>query len=660
MLRLRLLGDFALTDPKGALIKLKARKDSAMLAFLAMRSEPIDRSQILNLLWGDRAEEQARKSLRQALVSLRHALNLEAEVVPSGRSQSLLLNLDDLEVDGRAFETAALSGEVDRAATLYSGALLQNFPSPTAAFEDWLTIERTRLADLACGVFAEVAEVKLRDRDWLGASEAARTVIKINSLYETGHRLLMRALEGAGRGNDALRQYNHLSTMLRDELRVRPSAETMALCHSMREARDCHELDPTAKSADTLSSSVKRPGLAVLPLRLLDNGHEDVALADGLTDELIASLAAYRWFFVTSALQAAAFRHRHIEPQQLHSELGVRYVLGGVLRRSGNHLTMRLDLSDPVSGQHLWTERIKCYLDEALEAQDLLARRIATTIEPELVKAEAEVSLRVPLKDFSRWERLANARRLAERGDQEGMTSGVELAAEVRQRHPDCAYAQAVFGWNTWLKFMIGGRPSDGYERDDSMISDAIIASETATKIDPKYYLGHAAIGGWQIRLEQFEKASTSLRHSIDLNPSFPTSYNQLISCLTRLGRPTEALSWVKPLDTVSPNDVFRGYYCCVRALTWFFLGNDDEAIANAQESLQAHEGWLSSELVLIAACRRKGDIAGARVVAQRVRQARGTISREKLFQVFPMRRQGDFDTIARQLSSVGLLTKKE
>jgi hypothetical protein len=116
----------------------------------------------------------------------------------------------------------------------------------------------------------------------------------------------------------------------------------------------------------------------------------------------------------------------------------------------------------------------------------------------------------------------------------------------------------------------------------------------------------------------------------------------------------------VKPLDTVSPNDVFRGYYCCVRALTWFFLGNDDEAIANAQESLQAHEGWLSSELVLIAACRRKGDIAGARVVAQRVIQARGTISREKLFQVFPKRRQGDFDTIARQLSNVGLLTKKE
>lgn len=139
------------------------------------------------------------------------------------------------------------------------------------------------------------------------------------------------------------------------------------------------------------------------------------------------------------------------------------------------------------------------------------------------------------------WRHEAPARRLAEQGAHEGLTQGVELAAEVVRRHPDCAYAQATLGWNAWLRFIIVGRPNDGYARDQTVAEQGVAACETAIKLDPRLYLGHAAIGGWHTTFGQYDRAVTTLRRSIDLNPSFPTSYNQLISCLTRAGRPRDA-----------------------------------------------------------------------------------------------------------------------
>jgi pentatricopeptide repeat protein len=313
-------------------------------------------------------------------------------------------------------------------------------------------------------------------------------------------------------------------------------------------------------------------------------------------------------------------------------------------------------LSDPITSQHLWSERLKCFLDEALEAQDALAHRIAATIEPELVRSENEITHRIPLQDFSRWERLARARLLAEQGDRQALTKGVEIASDVVRRHPDCSYAQATLAWNAWLKFMIAGRPADSYELDNSVVAEGVGAAEAARKLDPRYYLANAALGGWNARLKDYEGAITALRRSIDLNPSFPTSYNQLVACLTRAGRPRDALGWIKQLDRISPSDVYRGYYCCVRALTYFCLRNDEAAIVSADESLRAHPGWLSSELLLIAASRRQGDRKRAEEASARLVAARGKISRSQLRELYTMRRANDFEALAKALADAGVL----
>jgi DNA-binding SARP family transcriptional activator len=74
-LRLALLGEFAATDGAGKEIAISAKKSRALLAILALSSSgSATRDRLAGILWGDRADEQARSSLRQALAVLRKEL----------------------------------------------------------------------------------------------------------------------------------------------------------------------------------------------------------------------------------------------------------------------------------------------------------------------------------------------------------------------------------------------------------------------------------------------------------------------------------------------------------------------------------------------------------------------------------------------------------
>ena len=272
MLRLRLLGGLELIGSAGQTVNFVSRKDAALLAFLAMRYHPVDRSEIADLLWGDRAEEQARKSLRQALVSLRQLLNQGAEVLTSTRRQSIALNRDELWIDARAFEDAIRAGQTELASSLHRGPLLGNFRCPTPAFENWLQVERTRLDDLASGAFIEAAQNRLVVADWDQAEESARRAIEINAFNEEAHQLLMRAKSGAGKRNEALQQYHRLYSLLRDELDVRPTSETTGLYHRIKRAGESQRAVVSLPGAESETSITAQPGLAVLHLQFVEDG----------------------------------------------------------------------------------------------------------------------------------------------------------------------------------------------------------------------------------------------------------------------------------------------------------------------------------------------------------------------------------------------------
>ena len=648
MLKLRLFGGIELIDQDNNVLSIGTRKDTALLVFLALQDRPVERSKIAALMWPDRPEEQARKSLRQSLVGLRRRVNRDQMVLCAERNERMSICSSHLRVDALLFSSLVRSGSFEAAVDLYHGPLLEGFSSPSSIFSEWLAIEETRFSDLAIGAFVSLTEQRLAVADWSGAMASARALLEIDPLREAGHQLLMRALDGAGRGTEALQQFHRLSGLLRGELDVRPNVDTVSVYRDIRQKK---EMDQASIRSPRLPlTSQERPGLIVLPVKVSGGASADSVIADGLTEELVTALAPYRWFFVISALQASVYRGQTVSAQQLSSELGVSYALTSNLTKAGGRFNVRFQLAETDKGEHLWASRFSCYPDELIEAQDTIAREIAALIEPALIRSEEERLTRKPEVNFETWSKVIRARRLADTCEPRALLQALDLARQASTQSPSSAFAKSVLAYASWLAYLIA-------QADEAVMNMGIDAAASAIEIDSRYYLGHSSLGSLLFNKGDLDCALTSLRRAIDTNPSFPIAYNQMSSCLTSAGRPNEALQWIAPLNRISPNDPMRGFYGCVRALTWFFLGDDDAAIENAEISLDHHPGWATSELILAAASHRSGQLDKATSSAARFVQANGSMSIEDLRQFFNLKRETDLHSIAQQLNPLGVVS---
>ena len=93
--------------------------------------------------------------------------------------------------------------------------------------------------------------------------------------------------------------------------------------------------------------------------------------------------------FVISRNTAFAYRNKPVDAKQIGRELGVRYVLEGSVRRSGNRVRVNAQLIDAETDAHLWAERFDRDIGDLFALQDEITSRIAVALNLELVAAEA-------------------------------------------------------------------------------------------------------------------------------------------------------------------------------------------------------------------------------------------------------------------------------
>src|SRR5215831_21360334 len=99
-----------------------------------------------------------------------------------------------------------------------------------------------------------------------------------------------------------------------------------------------------------------KPSLAVLPFQNLSGDPEQEYFADGMVEEIITALSRIRWLFVTARNSSFAYTGQNVDVKRVGRELGVRYVLEGSVRRSGNRVRISCQLIDAGTGAHLWAD----------------------------------------------------------------------------------------------------------------------------------------------------------------------------------------------------------------------------------------------------------------------------------------------------------------
>src|SRR5262249_53147168 len=133
-----------------------------------------------------------------------------------------------------------------------------------------------------------------------------------------------------------------------------------------------------------------KPSLAVLPFQNMSGDLEQEYFTDGMVEEITTAISRLPWLFVIARNSSFAYKGKSPDVRQVGSELGVRYVLEGSVRKAANRVRITGQLIDASTGAHIWADRFDGALDDIFDLQDQVASSVVGAIEPRLRFSEME------------------------------------------------------------------------------------------------------------------------------------------------------------------------------------------------------------------------------------------------------------------------------
>src|SRR5215213_7326419 len=147
-----------------------------------------------------------------------------------------------------------------------------------------------------------------------------------------------------------------------------------------------------------------KPSIAVLPFTNMSGDPEQEYFADGVVEDIITALSRFKWLFVIARNSSFTYKGRAVDIKQVGRELGVRYVLEGSVRRSGNRIRITGQLIEALSGRHIWAERFDRELTAIFELQDEITQRVVAATEPNVRTVEIERCSRKPTESLDAYD----------------------------------------------------------------------------------------------------------------------------------------------------------------------------------------------------------------------------------------------------------------
>ncbi len=374
---------------------------------------------------------------------------------------------------------------------------------------------------------------------------------------------------------------------------------------------------PLPDTADTVLGLPEKPSVAVLPFASAESAAADIALIEGICDELIDALSRVHSIFVISRRSVQTYLGRAVDPRTVARELGVRYVLEGSVRRSAGRVRIAAALVDAVGGRQIWSERYERGDDESFALQDDTARAIVVAMAPHIGHSEIE-RVRGPRP------RNASAYSLAQRAwaqSLEGLSrsnrgardAAVMLAREALAIDPHCSAAHnAIVDALSWHLYFDTGSPTT--------MSEALGAAARALAIDSNDALAYCGRGWLMFVSGRLADAIADFRRSLELNPNDAYALVRLGISESVDGDTAGGLAKCLRALRLSPRD--PAHFHLLDCLIWaqFAAREYESAIDTARQSLREAD-FAGTRLCLVLCLVGAGNLARAGTELQELRR---------------------------------------
>ena len=357
----------------------------------------------------------------------------------------------------------------------------------------------------------------------------------------------------------------------------------------------------TQKAADAPEPAAParpdKPSVAVLPLTNVSGDAEQDYFADGLTEDLIAALSRIRQFFVIARNSSFAYKGKSPDIRTVASELGVRYVIEGSVRRSSRRIRLTAELLDGTSGAHLWAERYDRELADVFDLQDELSQTIVGAIEPELNRAEQQrARLKRPNK-LDVWDLYQRGMAELHKLTRESLVNAETTLSKVTSMAPAFASAFAGIANVHYYRLVLGFSEDHLATR-----RAALVAGKRAIELDREDADAHCAVGRAYLSNRMFDDAIAEFGEAIAINPSHALAHYGLGATYVFRGRPEPSFTHLDDAIRLSPRDANMGSFLVRKAQALLYMRQYEEAIEWARRALRLPNFQWSRNAMLISA----------------------------------------------------------
>jgi TolB-like protein/DNA-binding SARP family transcriptional activator len=610
--RLNLFGSPTLRRVSGSPVTGRAvqRHRIALLSLLAAAADrAVSRDWLMGQLWPESSPDQARKLLNAAVYVLRKELGENAIL---SETDHLRLNAAIVDADVAQFETALQREEYERAVALYTAPFLDGFFLPDAPeFEHWIERERVRLAHARATALEALAEAAEARQDLQGAVDWWRRRVEQDPYDSRVALRLMRALASRGNPAGALQHAATHQRLVREEYDTNPSPDVVAFAERLR-SEPAVRGEPTRRSASpapyevgvaavpgaaavpasssgSLPPATRRrspfllyglaalamaavlfgasrlwrtrgaaplraasePSIAVLRFTSSDDDPADIALADGMTEELIGLLSRVNGIRVIGSTSVFSLRDEALDVRRIGDTLGVTHVLRGAVQRNGSRLRVRVRLVDARDRSTQWSETYDRELQDVFAVQDDIIKSAVQELGIRLAAPERPLR-RQPTHNLVAYE-------LYRRGSDPVLLRSDRTAMEASEYFRravalDSTYAAAWAGLGrTYARLAGAALPLHDRERYWALAHEA---SLKAVSLDDSLIEAHATLALIYLRSFDIAAAGRQLARAVELDPTGVPIYEYLVVFDLWTGRPADALAHAQralKLDPLSP-----------------------------------------------------------------------------------------------------------
>ncbi len=290
------------------------------------------------------------------------------------------------------------------------------------------------------------------------------------------------------------------------------------------------------------------PSLAVLPFTNRSGLPEDDVIAEGMVEDLIDALSQGVNVRVLASSSTARFRTGAItDLEAMGRQLGVRYLLEGNVRRSGDTLRVTAQLVKAADGEILWTQKFDHPLSELAALQEELIVQVAAHLETHVYRIEMARVLKKPT-DLTAWECATRAMAAYRHLSAESIVLGLMESNRAVEIAPDYGLAQAM---NALAK---------------SVIYNLI------TPDDP----------------EQVKQILAQINRALALEPDNALVLAHAAQTLSNIGEDEAAVRRAERSLQLAPNNSLAHYAC---GIAYAMQNRTDEAIEHFEAGIAASPG---------------------------------------------------------------------